>query len=264
MAKEKGARKATKASRKKSALRPVAARSSDRRPVHNQELRNGLVGTQTLVETLRDELRQQQEEARRENQQFQEEVRRELQQINERMAHAEESLAQIGSGQPAAGDMEQVGEGTAVQGWREQIWIDEYDPKEMHRLPRATMLGRALVAIGATPDARDTPNIVNILEILEREGRHHLPESVVQDLATYREKIPDDSKSRSKASSRLTKLFNPRYEWLCRKAIAERGGARRVSKRGRQVFDGWPDWSVQDDAPSECYGRVLPPQDPTV
>lgn len=138
-----------------------------------------------------------------------------------------------------------------IQGWREQIWIEECAQSHPLRLPRATVVGRALFELVATQEAA-SPTAKDVFATIQGEGRHHLDGSLVRALEVHETGGKDQ---RADANSKLSKRFNERCEWLAREKVARvRDRNKWLSDRGRDAFDGWPEWGVRDDDGWECYG----------
>lgn len=138
-----------------------------------------------------------------------------------------------------------------IQGWREQIWIEECAQSHPLRLPRATVVGRALFELVATHEAA-SPTAKDVFATIQGEGRHHLDGSLVRALEVHETGGKDQ---RADANSKLSKRFNERCEWLAREKVARvRDRNKWLSDRGRDAFDGWPEWGVRDDDGWECYG----------
>lgn len=247
MAKQNGAKKAAKRSTKKLPARPAqpAPVEVPERDASDRELRNGIATVEPLIELVRQLVREGTETTRREMQRLGAQVRELQARLREVRSAAEDSG-------PAASSTRLL----LIQGWREQSWSYEDELPQEDRLPRPTLVGRALFDLVAT-HAGEKPELIEIFGAFERGGQHHLSEKIVRLMAQNRTLGPENKDLRGSASSALSKAFNRRYKLLCRGKLADSGrGSRFLLDRGRDVFDGWPDWSVQDDAPWDCFGRV--------
>jgi hypothetical protein len=143
-----------------------------------------------------------------------------------------------------------------IQGWREQLWYTECGERARMKLPRPTIIGRALYDLSAMKRDHDV-TVPDVFKEIAKTGPHHLASSCQLDLDLL---ASGSKKDRKDASSRLTKRYLDRFEWLERQRLAESekpdGLWRRwLSDRGRHVFDAWPDWEVSDEAGPEGHGR---------
>jgi hypothetical protein len=124
------------------------------------------------------------------------------------------------------------------------------------KLPRPTIIGRALCDLFATKRDHEV-TVPDVFNELAKTGPHHLASSCQLDLNLL---ASGSKKDRNNASSRLTKRYRDRFEWLERQRLAESekpdGRWRRwLSDRGLTVFEAWPDWEVNDEAGPEGHGR---------
>jgi hypothetical protein len=140
-----------------------------------------------------------------------------------------------------------------VDAWRQSLWISETNQSKPLPKPRTTIVGRALSDLGATSRNCDEVTILEVFRLIRASGRHHLDQNVLWNLesATSSEKI-----ERDRANSRLTKIFNKRFERLKKAHLADEEADRRwLIAVGKDIFNGWPDWQVEHDD-EECEGTA--------
>lgn len=140
-----------------------------------------------------------------------------------------------------------------VNSRRRAMWRAETNQRQPLRLPRPTIIGRALREIavqrgkgGLKPTKRD------VFEMIRDCGPHHLSPEVTA--ATNRRS--------STTSSHLRTLLDSRYMRLVDVELAEpKGDGYRLRDLGMRVFNGWPDWDVADDD-KQCEGFSMQDTDP--
>jgi len=158
---------------------------------------------------------------------------------------------------PLAEQARQVTDSLILNARREEIWRAETNQKGPLRLPRPTILGRA-IRDAAIPGllAEIAASKRGIFLLIKQRGPHHLPENVAQLI---------DRKGKT-AASRIDKLFKARYQRLVKALLAEVDiQGFTLTRHGSKLFTNWPDWEVTDDD-EDCEGvlALAAPREPAL
>jgi hypothetical protein len=165
------------------------------------------------------------------------------------------AVARTGSQQPT-NPAAVVADELVLNARRQEIWRAELNQQKPLRLPRPTIVGRAMRELERERQAN--PRVFSarrVFQWVRDHGAHHLDRTVA-DLI--------EAKGRTASSSR-SGLFETRFKRLQGHLLAEvKNDEWILTRHGARVFTGWPDWGVADDD-VECEGvlqNVTPPQRP--
>jgi hypothetical protein len=188
-----------------------------------------------------------------------------LDSINQRLTAIENRLlgsvqvpavARTGSQQPT-NPAAVVADDLVLNARRQEIWRAELNQQKPLRLPRPTVVGRAMRDL--EPERMENPSSFSarrVFQLIRDHGAHHLDKTVA-DLI--------DAKGNTASSSR-SGLFETRFKRLQGHLLAEvKNDEWILTRHGARVFRGWPDWGVADDD-VECEGvlqNVTPPEGPS-
>jgi hypothetical protein len=141
---------------------------------------------------------------------------------------------------------------------REEIWRAELNQQKPLRLPRPTVVGRAMREL--EPERLEDPRSFSasrrVFQWIRERGGHHLGKTVA-DLI--------EAKGKTASSSRVG-LFETRFKRLQGHSLAEvKNDEWILTLHGARVFTDWPDWKVSDDD-VECDGLLarVAPREPVV
>jgi hypothetical protein len=142
--------------------------------------------------------------------------------------------------------------------WRVFLWQSERREAEhkdsKYHLPRPSIVGRTLHELGAFEKNR-WQVAGEIFQEIKAKGPHHLKTPLITDYLKAYVK-PDGSKD-TKIAGKLKLQLDPRLEILLRKSwVATGKKGCWLTPRGKELFDGWPDYRVQDDD-FECFGEFV-------
>jgi hypothetical protein len=174
-------------------------------------------------------------------------LRREIVDIKNRLP-PQEPAAGSGRSQPTPeAHARQETDARILNARRDEIWCAETNQKDPLRLPRPTILGRAIRDAARRHDRSDISQTKRgIFALIKACGLHHLSNRISQLVET----------KGKRAASRLDKLYTVRCRRLVKpKIAAESDGGFQLTRYGRRLFNGWPDWDVADDD-EECLGRL--------
>jgi hypothetical protein len=136
--------------------------------------------------------------------------------------------------------------------WQLERRQTEHEDSKYH-LPRPSIVGRALHELGAF-GKNHWQAAGAIFQEIEVKGPHHVKQVIKKYLKAYVR--PDGSKDKT-ISGKLGDQLAPRLEKLIRKYWVETGKKGCwLTPRGKEIFDGWPDYGVQDDD-FECLGEFM-------
>jgi hypothetical protein len=265
-AKKKAAKKKAAAREAASAVfeapnaeRPVAEPSGPDVPAaeasRDQELHEGALATRITAEVLAGLQAEMERNIRTAFQSVLDSITPRLTAMENRFIEAPRVLAT--KDDAATGEPERLSAATAeaiVSARRETTWLAELNQQSPLRLPRPTIIGRAIGELESR--SRAVPTAREVFLHIQERGVHHLPRTITRLLA----------RSGSRPASTLRKHFKTRCSRLVNARLAkplERG--YRLMAIGKSLFKAWPDWGVADDD-AECDGRlqnVTPPEEPS-
>ena len=129
---------------------------------------------------------------------------------------------------------------------REEIWRAELNQQKPLRLPRPTVMGRAMREL--EPERLKNPHSFSarrVFQWIRDHGDHHLSVRITQLIG----------RKGKQASSSISKQWDSRCRRLDRhKLIEVLDDSKHLSGRGHQIFSGWPDWAVADGDADCCGG----------
>ena len=141
--------------------------------------------------------------------------------------------------------------------WRVFLWQSERREAE-HKdskchLPRPSIVGRALHDLGAFGKTH-WQVAGEIFQEIQAKGPDHLNDLIKTYLTNY---VDSDGIKDKDIAGKLKTQLTPRLELLLRRAWVDTGGKGCwLTPRGKELFDGWPDYRVQDDD-FECLGEFI-------
>jgi hypothetical protein len=140
-----------------------------------------------------------------------------------------------------------------------RTWLWQFERREAehkdskYHLPRPSVVGRALHDLGAFGKTH-WQVAGEIFQEIQAKGPDHLKDVIKNYLTDYVK--PDGSKD-TDIAGKLKKQLTPRLELLLRRAWVDTAGKGCwLTPRGKEIFDGWPDYRVQDDD-FECLGEFI-------
>jgi hypothetical protein len=141
--------------------------------------------------------------------------------------------------------------------WRVFLWQSERREAEhkdsKYHLPRPSIVGRALHDLGAFGKTHWQVAGEIFLEI-QAKGPGHLKDLIRNYLTDY---VKADGSKDTDIAGKLKKQLRPRLEILLKRNWVEIGGKGCwLTPRGKELFNGWPDYRVQDDD-FECLGEFM-------
>jgi hypothetical protein len=141
--------------------------------------------------------------------------------------------------------------------WRVFLWQSERREAEhkdsKYHLPRPSVVGRALHDLGAFGKTH-WQVAGEIFQEIQAKGPDHLNDLIKTYLTNY---VDSDGIKDKDIAGKLKKQLTPRLELLLRRAWVDTGGKGCwLTPRGKELFDGWPDYRVQDDD-FECLGELI-------
>jgi hypothetical protein len=141
--------------------------------------------------------------------------------------------------------------------WRTFLWqterreVEHKDSK--YHLPRPSIVGRALHDLGAFGKTH-WQVAGEIFQEIKAKGPDHLNDLIKTYLTNY---VDSDGIKNKDTAGKLKKQLTPRLEILLRRAWVDTGGKGCwLTPRGKELFNGWPDYRVQDDD-FECLGEFI-------
>lgn len=239
--------------------RPVAEPSSPEAHVvevsRDQELLQGAMATRIAAEVLAGLQAEMERNSRTAFQSVLDSFNERLTEMGNRFVEDLRVLATKDDATP--GEPERLSAATAeaiVSARRETTWLAELNQQRPLRLPRPTIVGRAIRELESR--SRSVPTAREVFLHIQESGGHHLSQTITRLL----------TRSGSRPASTLRKHFKTRCSRLVRARLAKPlGRGYRLMAIGKSLFKAWPDWGVADDD-AECDGRlqnVTPPKGPS-
>lgn len=128
---------------------------------------------------------------------------------------------------------------------RQEIWRAELNQQKPLRLPRPTVVGRAVLEAELAQDpGQGPPPARDIFRRIQANGAHHLSQTMTRQIAS----------AGPAAASALRKQYKTRCQRLIGARLMEKAGTQHgLTRHGERIFSGWPDWEVADDD-ADCCG----------
>lgn len=128
---------------------------------------------------------------------------------------------------------------------RQEIWRAELNQQKPLRLPRPTVVGRAVLEAELAQDpGQGPPPARDVFRRIQANGDHHLSQTMTRRIAS----------AGPAAASALRKQYKSRCQRLIGARVMEKAGTQYgLTRHGERIFSGWPDWGVADDD-ADCCG----------